>query len=70
MTSEGMRAGPPEILERISRGEAVDPSLYHFRTVMRFRTGAERYKRLNTIIAVAVAERQAALVELSAYEVL
>lgn len=70
VTSEGVRAGPPEVLARLARGEAVEPSLYYFRTVMRFRTGAERYKRLNTVIAVAVAEREAALVKLSAYEVL
>jgi hypothetical protein len=70
ITSDGVRAGPPEVLERIGRGETVDPSLYYFRTLMRFRTGAERFDRLNTILAIAVAERQAGLVKLSVYEVL
>ena len=33
-----MRHGPPEVLARLAKGEDVDPSLYYFRTVMRFET--------------------------------
>ena len=36
--SKGMRHGPPDVLARMAKGEDVDPSLYYFRTVMRFET--------------------------------
>ena len=39
VSSEGIRHGPPEVLARLPRGEQVDPSLYYFRTCMRFETG-------------------------------
>jgi hypothetical protein len=68
--SEGVRAAPPEILERLARGENVDPALYYFRTAMRFRTGAAALARLNTILAVAIAARQASLVRLDVHEIL
>jgi hypothetical protein len=70
VVSEGLRAGPPEILQRLAAGEAVDPSLYYFRTAMRFRTGAPSLARLNAVLAVAVAERQAQLVKLVVHEIL
>ena len=35
---KGMRNGPPDVLARMAKGEDVDPSLYYFRTVMRFET--------------------------------
>src|SRR5206468_2652908 len=31
----GLRHGPPEVLERIRRGEAVDPAEYYFRSTPR-----------------------------------
>ena len=65
--SQGMRHGPPEVLARLARGEAVDPASYFFRTFMRFETGAPELAFLNKIMAVATAERQARLVELRAY---
>ena len=36
--SDGLRHGPPEVIARLARGETVDPSLYYFRTAMRFET--------------------------------
>ena len=36
--AEGYRHGPPEVMERLARDETVDPSLYYFRTFMRFET--------------------------------
>src|SRR5512136_974889 len=34
VTSEGLRHGPPEVIERLTRGDNVDPAHYYFRTVM------------------------------------
>lgn len=68
--SEGVRTGPPEVMAKLSRGEAVDPSLYYFRTAIRFKTGAAALTRLNHILAVAKAERLTTLVKLDVHEVL
>jgi len=68
--SVGLRHGPPEVLARLARGEAVDPALYYFRTVMRFETSDPRLAWLNRIIALARGERLDRAVRLEVYEVL
>ncbi len=66
----GVRHGPPEVLARIARGEAVDPSAYYFRTTARFETAAPRYDWLNRIVAVGVGDRRAGGPVYSLFEVL
>ena len=56
MTFQGLRHGPHDVIGALSRGEAVDPTSYYFRTVPRFETSAERYVFLNRIISVGVGE--------------
>ncbi|TGE00550.1 DUF3237 domain-containing protein [Methylobacterium nonmethylotrophicum] len=53
----GLRAGPPEVLARLGRGEAVAPDSYYFRTAVRFETGAPDLAWLNRLIAVGVGQR-------------
>ena len=53
----GVRAGPPEVLARLGRGEAVDPSDYYFRIAVRFETGDPELAWLNRVIAVGVGQR-------------
>ncbi len=65
----GLRHGPPEVIRRLGAGEKVDPSEYYFRTVPKFETGAPAYAWLNGIICVAVGERRADAVIITAYEV-
>jgi Protein of unknown function (DUF3237) len=67
--SVGLRHGPPDVLERLARGDKVDPALYYFRTVMRFETGDATLGWLNRILALARGERQAHSVRLDVYEV-
>ena len=57
LTYRGMRHGPPEIMDRVARGEPVPPGSYYFRTSVAFETAAERYAWLNRIIAVGTGER-------------
>lgn len=57
MTYRGIRHGPPEIMDRVARGEAVPAGSYYFRTSVAFETAAERYAWLNRIIAVGTGER-------------
>jgi len=59
ITNRALRHGPPEVIERLTRGESVDPALYYFRTVPQFEAPtASAYAWLNRAIFVGVAERQ------------
>lgn len=69
VNSEGLRHGPPEVLARLLAGEAVDPSLYYFRTCMRFETGDRTLDWLNRIIAIARGQREKNAVKLDVFEV-
>ena len=69
VTSEGLRHGPPDVLEKLLRGDNVDPRLYYFRTVMRFETGDASVDWLNRILALARGQREARAVRLDVYEV-
>jgi hypothetical protein len=70
VNSEGVRHGPPDVLARLLTGESVDPSLYYFRTCMRFETGDADLDWLNRIIAIARGQRDKNAVTLNVYEVL
>ena len=68
--SKGMRHGPADVLARLGRGEDVDPSLYYFRTVMRFETAHPAMDWMNRILALAKGAREKNAVRLDVYEVL
>ena len=65
----GVRHGPPEVLERIQRGDAVDPAEYYFRSTPRFEAGDARYAWLNRILAVGSGARLAGEVTLDIYAI-
>jgi hypothetical protein len=67
--SKGLRHGPPHVLEKLARGDTVDPALYYFRTAMRFETADPAFDWLNRILALARGRRQARSVRLDVYEV-
>jgi Protein of unknown function (DUF3237) len=69
VASDGLRHGPPEVLAALARGDSVDPSLYYFRTAMRFETADPAVDWLNRILAVARGQREARRVRLDVYEV-
>ncbi|MEO8145641.1 MAG: DUF3237 domain-containing protein [Betaproteobacteria bacterium] len=69
VNNKGYRHGPKEVIERMARGEAVDPALYYMRTTPWFETSAPRYDWLNRAICVATGARRPAGVELDFYEV-
>jgi len=57
MTYRGMRHGPPAVMDRLNRGDPVDPAEYYFRTAVAFETAAAKYDWLNRIIAVGTGRR-------------
>ena len=57
MIYRGLRHGPAEIMQRLDRGEPVDPSEYYFRTAIIFETAAAKYDWLNRIFAIGTGSR-------------
>jgi hypothetical protein len=54
----GLRHGPPEVMEKLARGDNVDPAHYYFRTVMRFETADPRGRLAQPDPAVAKGQRE------------
>jgi hypothetical protein len=70
MTYTVLRAGPPEVMAKLDRGEAPDPGSYYFRMVPMFETGAKKYDWINRIVSVGVGDRLAGGPVYSIFEVL
>jgi len=57
MTYQCLRAGPPDVIEKLDQGEAVDPTSYYFRMNPIFETSSTKYDWMNRIIAAGVGHR-------------
>ena len=57
MTYRGIRHGPKEVLDRIARGETVNPLDYYLRAVPLYETASEKYGWLNRLLSVAIGHR-------------
>src|ERR1700761_4313329 len=68
--NRGIRRGPIELIQKLNRGEAVDPALIYFRTVPKFETGHAKYRWLMENLFVASAARHAARVVIDVHQVL
>jgi Protein of unknown function (DUF3237) len=68
--NKGIRFGSVDLLQKLKRGEPVDPKLIYFRTVPKFETGAENYRWLMQHIFVASAARHADRVIIDVHMVL
>ena len=59
MSYQAFRAGRPEVLEKLDRGEAVDPGTYYFRTIPLIETSVTKYDWLNRMISIGIGHRRA-----------
>jgi hypothetical protein len=66
----GIRFGPKELLDRIAKGETVDPALIYFRSVPKFETGAESYRWLMQNPFIGVGARHPDRVVIDVHQVL
>jgi hypothetical protein len=57
MTYRGLRHGPPEVMDKLNRGEPVDPSTYYFRIAVAFETAAAKYVWLNSAAFIGTGDR-------------
>ena len=70
VTNRGLRRAPPDVLERMNRGEAVDPALVYFRTMPTFEAPAGPHDWLNRSVFVATAARLPDRVQIRVFEML
>jgi Protein of unknown function (DUF3237) len=59
MSWKGLRHGPKEVIDRLNRGEVVDPASYYFRTTPYFETSSEKYAWMNRICSITTGSREA-----------
>src|SRR4026207_301712 len=52
MTYLGMRHGPKEVLDRIGRGEKVNPTEYYMRATPYYETASQKYGWLNRLVSL------------------
>lgn len=57
MTYQCLRAGTPGVMEKLDRGEDVDPTSYYFRINPVFETSSRKYDWMNRILAVGIGHR-------------
>jgi Protein of unknown function (DUF3237) len=69
VTNAGVRTATPEIIERLTKGEDVDPSLYYFRTAARFDVAKGKHEWLKRTLFVARGIRKPDHVVIDFYEV-
>jgi hypothetical protein len=70
MTHQFLRAAPPAVIEKLDKGEEVDPATYYFRMSPMFETSTPKYDRMNRIIAIGTGYRRADGPIYSVFEVL
>jgi hypothetical protein len=68
--NKGIRFGPIDLLQKLKRGEPVDPKLIYFRTVPKFETGSEKYRWLMENLFIGSAARHPDRVVLDVHQVL
>jgi len=67
--NKGLRHGPAEVMDRLRRGEEVDPGEYYFRTVPEFIAPTGPYDWLNRSIFVCSGARYASSIKLWVWRV-
>jgi hypothetical protein len=57
MTYTCLRAGPPDVIDRLDKGDLVDSTSYYFRMNPMFETSSKKYDWMNRIIAIGTGNR-------------
>ena len=70
MRYQGVRHGPPDVIERIEKGETADPTSYYFRINPLFETANAKYDWINRVVAVGIGHRRVDGPIYSVFEVL
>lgn len=70
VTNPGVRTAAPEVIEKLAKGEAVDPSAYYFRTTPRFsvKPGAYEWLRRKVFVARGIRKPDGVVIDFYAVE--
>lgn len=68
--NRGVRHGPQEVLDRLNRGESVDPAAYYFRSAATFETSDPEHAWLTRSVLIGVGERYPERVVIRFWELL
>ena len=68
--NEGLRRGPPDLMDRIAAGEVVPPDTYYFKTTPRFYPPDGKYEWLKHAIFIGSGERFRDLVVIKVWQLL
>lgn len=66
----GLRHGPPEVMQRLAKGEDVDASEYYFRSIPVFEIGNREYDWLMQSVFIATGTRKAKQVLIDVWRVI
>ena len=66
----GVRHGPREVMQRIAKGEPVQPHEYYLRTALVFETASPKYNWINRIVGVGVGRREPTAAVYDVFEIL
>ena len=69
-TERGYLCAPPDVFQRIARGERVDPDAYTFRLIATYETSSPRYAWLNGTIGLGLVTLRDGGIDLVVHEVL
>ena len=69
VTNRGLRRAAPEVMERMARGEAVDPALVYCRTTPLFEAPAGPYEWVNASLFVCTVARLPHKIYVEVFEV-
>jgi hypothetical protein len=70
MSYEGLRHGPQEVMDKLAKGEPVEPGSYYFRMAPKFETASPQHAYLNKMLAIATGHRDPVGPTYQVYEVL
>ncbi len=70
MSYRGIRRGPADVIQRLEKGEEVDPAAYYFRINPIFEAPIGKYDWLNGVMAIGIGHRFAYGPVYSVFEVL
>ena len=65
----GLRHGPPEVMQRLAKGEEVDASEYYFRSIPMFEVGNPDYAWLMQSVFIATGTRKSKQVLIDVWRV-
>jgi hypothetical protein len=65
VTNPGVRTAAPEVIEKLAKGEAVDPSAYYFRTTPRFvvKDGPHGWMRRKVFVARGIRKPDSVVID-------